>query len=276
MSILISSAVGSATTTVSDPESKFFGRIRYGLNHYPPLNNPDFASVVPLTSADFAFCGVGPGDAPIMIGGEVCSITDLTNKLLTGRLQSSHHDSGQLAVMAQTYTYSWLVYYGEHRPCPQTGVLQTLRLRKGQPPEWVNYLQGTRPIPYSYIYRFLASPSFLSLGCRVARFHDLSEVAYWVGNALYPEWNKPWHKHGSLNVVNKSSSVNEFLPQMDERQYGRLKTASTFPCMGYTRALAASLHFQSIREMVNASAEEWRRIEGIGKTVSKAVVDYVG
>jgi NAD-dependent DNA ligase len=107
------------------------------------------------------------------------------------------------------------------------------------------------------------------------RFHDLKEVAFWIGYVLYPEWNKEWRKHSSFNVVNKSSIESGFLPSMSERQYARLKTATTFPCMGYTRALAAAKHFSSIREMVNASAEEWRQIEGIGKTVSKAVVDYV-
>lgn len=281
MSILISSAVGSATTTVSDPESKFFGRIRYGLDHYPPLNNPDFASVVPLTSADVAFCGVGPGDSPIMIGIEVKSISDLVSSLKDGRLQAPHYDAGQLSTMAHTYTHYWLAYYGEHRPCPDTGILQTLRYDpRSKRKEWSNYLYNdAEPIHYSFVYRFLASPSFLSLRCNLARFHDLKEIAYWIGHILYPEWTKEWRKHSSLNVVNRSSDIPDFTPaDMDERQYARLKTAISFMgCgMGYVRALAAAKHFTSIKEMINASAEEWRKIEGIGKTVSKAVVDYVG
>jgi len=270
--IYISSAVGSSTTTVTKGEFK--GRVRYGLDHYPPLNNPAAATVIPLDSADVAFSGIGPGDSPIMIGVEVKSISDLANSLMEGRLQSSEHDAGQLRTMQLTYAQTWLVYYGEHRPCPQTGALQFPRHRN--PPEWVNYSIGKKPVLYSYIYNFLSSPSFLSLGVNVQRFRDLSEVAFWIGHCLYREWNKPWHKHGSLATTNKSSICNDFLPQMDERQYARLKTATTLPHMGYTRALAASKHFTSIRQMINASAEEWRHVEGVGKTVSKAIVDYVG
>jgi ERCC4-type nuclease len=43
----------------------------------------------------------------------------------------------------------------------------------------------------------------------------------------------------------------------------------------YKRAQAVAKHFSSVREMINASVEEWMKIPGIGKVLAKSAVETV-
>ena len=49
------------------------------------------------------------------------------------------------------------------------------------------------------------------------------------------------------------------------------RVAKELPGIGWERSLLVESHWKSIRDMVNATPEEWTQIDGIGKGISKRI-----
>lgn len=222
-----------------------------------------FAQLHRLSSGDVSFVGNGP-ESQILIGVEVKSILDLISSLDTGRLQAD-----QIPGMINDYTIRWLCYYGEYRPNPSTGTLQTRKVKDGKE-RWVDYAIGKRPVPYGYVEAFLCSPSFTNTGMQSKRVMDLAEAAAWIG-VLYRTWQKDYSKHKSMRVLSTAQDLPTMMPGIDEQTLLKAKIASQLPGVGHARAMAAARHFRSVREMVNADSKEWMKIDGFGKVIGAAV-----
>jgi ERCC4-type nuclease len=241
---------------------------------YPPLCR--VGELCRLESADVAIVGNGPKGIA-SVGVEVKSITDLISSIETGRLQGT-----QIPEMMQTYDVVWLLYYGEYRPGASSGGLE-IQTNNGT---WRQYSVGKREIPWGWLESMLLTVS--AAGVRVkwvggstsktanGGCEGLRRAAYWCG-ALARWYNKEWDKHRGFHTFDHSQRVS--LPPGERRENKELlmraRVVSGIPSLGYERAIAAAKHFPGIIAMITASEEEWREVPGIGKTLSKAVVQWI-
>lgn len=222
---------------------------------HPPLSS--LGSLCRLDSGDVCFTGNGPGNQPTLVGVEVKTVLDLIASCNNGRLQAR-----QIPRMLDDYDVVYLLYYGVYRPSVRG---EDLQIRKGK--RWVGYRIGKRTVPYGYVEQMLMTLS--ALGVRIKHVHDTREAAKWLGE-LHRWWSKKWEEHRGLKVFDNSRQPS-MMPGVDRETMVKAMVASQLPGVGYKRAMAAARYFASIREMVNAGAEEWEKVEGVGKVVGKAV-----
>lgn len=228
---------------------------------YSPLTST--SELTRLDSGDALITGNGPNDSVLLIGVELKTISDLLSSTATGRLQAT-----QLPAMLKHYDISYLLYYGHYRS-GRKGELQTYRYTKRRKRyEWRSIpISRSRLIPYSYLDSFLLTLS--AVGVRLKHVESITHAALWLG-ILEKWWSKPWDKHRALHTFDNSSTIS-LLPGLDPDVLQRARVAQQLPGVGFERAVAAARHFSSIRDMMNATAEQWEEIEGIGKVVAKAV-----
>lgn len=225
---------------------------------HPPLST--IGELCRLDSGDVCLTGNAP-NGPALVGVEVKTVLDLIASCNNGRLQAR-----QIPQMLDDYDVVWLLYYGAYRPSIRGN---TLQIQKGR--QWVGYRLGGRAVPYGYVEGMLLTLS--AVGVRVKHVYDIREAAEWIG-VLHRWWSKEWADHKGMKTFDNSRQMS-MMPGVDGETMLRAQVAGQLPGVGYKRAMAAAGHFGSIREMVNASAEEWGEIEGIGKVVGKAVEDAV-
>lgn len=260
-----------------------------------------------LSSGDVSFYGNG-SNGTISIGIEVKEITELLSSLLSGRLQDT-----QMRGMINDYDpeHRWILHYGRYRANPQDGMIQTWKEGHSQRRAgWYTFKAGSRTIPYSFLEAFKCC-SAKEYGFSFVRVENIIEAAQWL-SVLYHTWTRPYHTHKSMNVFDKSQDVksrmrNEIAENNlregkfqvstigsrkktdteNQKLIDRMSVFNQFPNIGYERSKAAGLHFKSIREGVNASANEWGEIQvlyqgkkgsravRIGKEVGEGVVKFV-
>lgn len=212
-----------------------------------------------LDSADVALTGNGP-DGTVLVGVEVKSLMDLVSSANTGRLQAT-----QIPAMLNTYDVNWLLYFGIYR----VGADSSVHMFRGG--RWRPMRIGNRQVPYGYIEGLLFD--LTELGVHVRHVSDIREAAVWLG-ALSRWWSKPWSKHHGMRVLDKSRSVS-LMPGMSPKTLQLTKVAAALPAVGFERAIAAAQHFGSVSQMINATADEWAQVPGIGKVVAKSIVEAV-
>lgn len=245
-----------------------------------------------LSSGDVSFTGQG-ANGPLAIGIEVKEVTELLSALVTGRLQDT-----QMGGMLQDYDDGgrWILYYGRYRKSPIDGSFQIYR--EGSPQRRAGWytvnLNGRQQDPHSTLESFLCC-SAREAGFDVVRVENIIEAAQWLGT-LYHTWSRPYHSHKSMKVFDKSSDIRSRMRrenvksgkvykvghkgetvnyQMDTEQKRLMDRAAVFhqfPNLGYERAVTAARHFKSVRQGVNASAEEWANLEIIVKGKVERVV----
>lgn len=248
------------------------------------------------SSADVAFSGNGPSGS-LMIGIELKSIDDLISSSRNNRLQAT-----QIPQMIQDgYAVRWLLHYGEYRPS-----LKLYRTSKGKcfnaieiyreatstrRAGWYTHKINDEPVMYSTIHAFLAGPALYSAGFQSMRVNTLHEAAVWIAT-LYSTWQKEYADHKSLRCLDQSqdpasryrresSELFEvgLRDTSDPKLQTRIKYAALANGFGYEKALALARHFQSVRDMINASPDEIAEItttsvrgqqRKIGKVLAKS------
>lgn len=216
------------------------------------------------TSADFQFTGRGP-DGDLTIGGEIKSLSDLLNSINDGRLAAT-----QLPHLVRHYDRSWLLYYGPYRANPDSGSLQVWGY------DWTikryGWIDSTPRTTYVKLERFLTSPSLTECGIRIKHFPSLPDLAYWLGNVLYPIWQKEYSAHKALRTFDTSGGIPaSHLLSIDPIRYQIMLTASSFPGLGFERAQAIASHFNSIEDMITASEQEWSEIKLKSRTSDRMI-----
>lgn len=232
---------------------------------YKPLD--ETGELCRLDYGDVLIVGNGATDN-VLVGIEVKSIWDLLSSVSTGRLQAT-----QVTGMLEQFDVCWLLYYGEYRPAIRDGRLQ---VKKGE--QWKGFSIGSREVPYGYLEGLLFDLAVLNV--HVKHVRDIREAAIWIG-CLHRWWSKPWAKHKGMRCFDESVKMNgevaraSIMPRLDDKTLFRARVAKEFPGMGYERAVKAAEYFGSVKEMVNASSDEWVKVDGIGKVIAKAVVKAV-
>lgn len=209
-----------------------------------------------LDFGDVMLTGHGPNDTTISVGVEVKSVHDLLSSIETGRL-AGH----QLPGLIKGYDYAWLMVYGAARPGKDN------YLEVNRHGHWGNFSLGRRPVPWSYLEGWLLTAQLFS-SIRIKWVSNEEEAAKWI--AVLDRWlSKPWDQHKGLKVFNESG-VQAAPPGADPVEALIAKVAAQIPGIGWTRGWAAAKHFTSIEEMMNATAESWQQIPGIGPVLAKS------
>lgn len=244
-------------------------RWSYDLMKLSPLNL--YGVECSLYSGDAQITGNGPNGA-ILAGVEVKSLGSLLSGLASGKLQS------QVLKMLDTYSYSFLLYYGPYKiDDDEKRTLLTPR-GKGQ---WTPFTVGSRTFPFGYLQNALLELSVL--GINSLHFNSVAMIAEWIG-CTARWWSKPWSEHSLFKVLDKSQQKTDSVPSiaggglnvgivpvLDKHTKLKMRVAGAFVDMGFNRCLAAANHFLSPQDMMNADEKDWLQVNGIGKVLAKSI-----
>lgn len=240
----------------------------------PPLDT--VCRLTTLKSGDAVFTGQhSTGD--VTIGIEVKTIADLVSSSRSGRLQDV-----QLSAMIPNFHSSWLIYYGIYRPQERgPGILIYNEKRE----RW-ELLQigrkGKWRVPYSYLQSITVEMA--ELGVNIFHVSTKVDVAEWIYKT-YLWWQKPWDQHKFMQVFLQDSSLATGLDKSRQRKRGRredakreddgvlrvARVAAGLPGINFTRGVRAAKRFRSVRAMIMATEDEWKRISGIGDGIARTV-----
>ena len=197
-----------------------------------------------LDSGDFEIVGNGP-HGPVLVGVEHKKLPDLFQCIRNGRF------ADQLRKMRESYQVSWLLVEGRMRA--HQGKVQIWRKNK-----WQDQL-GVSGLPEVLGYMLTMSQAG---GVLLARAEDEAESVEWL-RSMNNWWTvKDWEQHRAHMDFYKPEELggNPLLPPTVVQ-----KVASMLPGVGAARSYAVSKRFSTIKEMVDATVEEWQTVEGIGK-----------
>lgn len=224
-----------------------------------PLLPNNSASLTRLEYGDASFLGRGIDDAPVSIGVERKRINDLLNSMTSGRL-SGH----QLIGLTACYDVTYIVVEGLWRANPQSGILE--KPRRGG---WGPVQLGARTFMSKEVWSFLNTLQILA-GVYIWKSGSARATAQWLVN-LYHWWNsKPVDAHkshlaphvGCVQLTTKRPSLVQ-------------RVAAELGGVGFERSKAVAKKFSTLMELVMATEDEWRSIDGIGKTLTKRIMEEI-
>lgn len=217
---------------------------------------------------DVLIVGQGP-ESPLLIAIEVKRLSDLLQSAHTGRLQAQ--DTGQLQVMTECYSQSWLLTYGAYRPTGDGGI-EVPHGREWRPLTYNGNPDG-KPIQNAYQFLERMRVSVAALGVLTCHVSNEKEAARWIVEALYGWWSKPWDEHSFTKVFKSPPRLPLSIPGLTAQQHTRAKRLlGDWPGLGPDRAIAAAKHFPSVLEMAQADEKEWMKVPGIGKGIAGHLV----
>jgi ERCC4-type nuclease len=212
---------------------------------------------VNLDAGDFCFVGRGVQDAVVTIGIELKETTDLLQSLRSGRF-AGH----QLPALLRTYDRAWLLTEGLWRVA-ESGILEVAS-RGG----WVSAGHGRKPTMARELEKWLLS---VCLRGGLHHYHSQTrrQTVHWL-SVLYHWWtDKSMDEHRAHLAFHQ--------PDLDR---ALLETPSTcrdalarLPGLGWSKSEAAASYFKdSLRNAVNADADEWQEVPGIGRKLAERIV----
>jgi len=219
-----------------------------------------------LDSGDVSIAGNGPNESVLAVGVEVKSIWDFLASMESGRLSGAE---GQLSRMAKDYDERWILTHGHYR----SGPFNRLEVQRGG--RWRTHRMGSRDVPFGYVEG--AFLTYTAAGFHHKHVSDEEQAAAWLA-CLERWWSKDWEEHKAfhkINRANQQASAASLIPDITPDELQRMRVAADLPGIGWERALAAATYFNSVRSMINASEEEWSKVQGIGKVLAKAIVRAV-
>lgn len=232
---------------------------RIGSKDLYPLLPKNSSVLTRLEYGDAAFLGRGVDDLPVSIGIERKRLNDLLTSMTSGRL-SGH----QIPGLVSSYDIVYLVVEGLWRACPNNGILEHPRARG-----WCAVKLGARTFMAKEIWSYLNTLQVLA-GLYVWRSGTARATAQYLAN-LYHWWNsKPMDAHKShLAPHIACMSLNTKKASLVQR------VAAELPGVGFGKSKQIAKRFGSLMELVMAGEEDWRGIDGIGKTLTKRIMEDI-
>jgi ERCC4-type nuclease len=213
---------------------------RIGSKHY--VNLIPNSIITRLESGDIAFEGNG-----VTIGIEIKKIMDAVGCMYTGRL-TDH----QIPLMKKQYDVCYLVIEGGFRPCPESKVLQYLKLfpnesEKGvQCGKWIDASYGNQRLMYSAFESWMTSIA-LQAGILVKTTLSAEMTAMMVV-AAYNWWQKSQHQ--SFRVMDETTEESVLSrPTMLRRMVALL------PRVGWSRSAILANRFSCMASVLQAQPE---------------------
>jgi len=214
------------------------------------------AEVTTLEYGDFAFEGEGP-EGPVLVGLERKTITDLINSMKSGRL-AAH----QMVGMKRTYNHTYLLIEGIYRR-DKDGCIEVL---KGRNQWWGQDLKVDAI--NNFVNDLAVVFGVIPLFPRGSRDTCLTVV----GLAMW--WGKPWALHSAYQGMDYYDSGDGLITGLIPPS---TVTRMAFQLQGVGKDKAAAIgeRFQTPKEMCDATEEDWKGIDGIGKTLAKRITQIV-
>lgn len=232
---------------------------RVGSKDLLPLMPKNSAKLTRLEYADVAFLGRGVDNLPISIGIERKRVNDLLASMASGRL-SGH----QIPGMILCYDITYLVIEGLWRASPRDGLMEKPG-RNG----WSAVKLGPRRFMAKEVWSYLNTLQLLA-GVYVWKAGSARATAQWITN-LYHWWNaKALDEHKSHKAQHIRCAA-----LSTKRQPLVQRVAAELPGVGFGRSKAVAGRFGSLMELVMAGEEDWRGIGGIGKTLTKRIMEEI-
>ncbi len=217
----------------------------------------------PITHTDVLFFGASDTGEPLRVGCERKKIGDMVNSIVGGRYlyQAQCAKESGIDILV-------LIVEGKLRPNPRDGLLETLSwgvdsrtFRRRL------FYQPTKPaITYSRFDQYLTELDYLA-GIIVKRAQSVQETANII-KALWDNFQTPPSKHQSLHQIYSAPTDKILLTRPGLVQ----RVAKELHGIGWARSRAVAGRFKNVRGMVNASADTWQEVEGIGKKTAESVV----
>lgn len=238
---------------------------------------PDFlsanldAELAELEFSDFFFVGNGPsGD--INVGVERKTLRDILQCIRMTNRFTGH----QLPGLQRSFHFAFLLIEGAYRSHPESGLLQDWR--GGRDGSWQDVKLGSQRFLHSELQRFLISVSTMT-DVKVWKTRTKTETVNFVADLYHQLHNKRWDEHKSVFAIQMPEIREPMrltkMTRQDELFLQKRKFAMLFDGIGQDVSKAAATHFRSIREAANADEKAWREVEGVGKTISKKIVQDV-
>lgn len=205
---------------------------------------------VGLEFGDFVFIGNGPG-GPVQVGIELKTVSDFLTSMLSGRL-AGHQIPG-----LSRYDRSYLIIEGWYRVARGAVVFPRQHSR--------------RPILWDSVEKFITGLE--ESGTRIRWSKNSKDTIRIIRSVLYAFWQKPYEDHESIDTLYKPPTFH--LTHEDDVTRRVRAVASDLPMIGHTRSKAVAERFRSIHRLVNATAEEWAEVDGVGTQIARGVVAAV-
>lgn len=190
---------------------------------------------------DASFLGDGPGGKTVRIGVEVKQLSDVLKCIQDGRF------AGEQLPSLVKFTSYWLVIIGLFKTDERTGMLIQ---RRGK--DWREVQFGKRRFMGSDLEHWLMTME-MKAGVRYRHVTSNRQAAMFI-YSLYRWWNdKGWDGHNSHLQLHDTS------PEVGLIKKASLKRniAKEIPHIGWQRSAAAEDYFDSIKDMINATAMRW-------------------
>ena len=209
-------------------------------------------AVVNMDYGDLAFEGNGP-DGAVAIGIEYKKMEDLIQCVNDNRFLGH-----QLPGMLEAYDHLYLVIEGT----PLWQADGGFKNYEGSLHRW------RRSHSNISLMRLLSTVLHIeALGARTMFLpSQRSALTYIV--ALYTWWNKKWGDHSKAPSIHYPM-VPLLVPSL------RQKIASLLPGIGQGKLMAIEEAFQNSRAMVNATAQDWIKLKGIGKKTADQIEEVL-
>lgn len=214
-----------------------------------------------LEYGDVAFDGCGPDDTPVLIGVERKAISDLASSIATGRL-SGH----QLIGLLRCYQYVYIIIDGLWRSNNHSGILEVYRGKGWQP-----LMFGQRQFMAREITGYINT---LTMICNVVvwRVDGIAQAGRWISD-LYAWWQKPWDKHKAHLQFHNQPVPRKVRKEINLLPPSKVRlVAKEFSSIGWAKSKAIAERFQTVREFVNATREDFMEIPGIGKILADKII----
>lgn len=229
---------------------------RTGSKELLPLFPPGTAALRRLQFADFSFSGNGPDNIPWQIGIERKTLSDLINCMKSGRF-TGH----QLPGLINGYNEVYLLVEGLFKADPSTGIL--LEHTAGR---WKPVSFGFTQYMLRDIWLFLTTIEVVT----GVRWHTAScprETARFV-STLHRWWTfKEFADHRSHLQPNTGNIAGIGSFSLVRR------VATQLSGIGWEKSKLIDCAFDSVEQMVAASASDWQQLDGIGKKLSKSIMN---
>jgi ERCC4-type nuclease len=214
------------------------------------------AVLVHLEYGDAMIIGHG-ADGEVEIGVERKTIGDLVNSITTGRL-SGHQLPGLLSTYYKVYLIVEGMWIGR-------GAGDELEVQ-GHRRMWKELERGKRKFRASDIWAYLTTLE--ATGVVVRTTYDLVHTCQMI-KYLAKWWGKEWGAHRGHDMLHKGG------PPAAELRVGKpsmvRRVAAELPGIGWKRARSVESLFRTVEDLVVATEEELREIEGVGEITARAI-----
>ena len=217
-----------------------------------------------LPSSDVAFVGNGP-DSEVFVGIEIKSVSDLVNSISTARLQGI---GGQIDRMTTYFNVRWLIIYGEVDGDGDEKM--SFRVRDSRRKKWTVVNR-----PLAWLDSSLIAVE--DMGVSVRYVSSKLHACKWI-LTCFRRYQKPADSHRFFDTVDRSKISKPdwgTFHHHRESEVRRRMIASCLPNISNEREKRVAKHFGSIGEMINASVEDWERVEGIGKVIAERIYNLI-